>query len=100
MAMLRLEEVAKRLGISYPAVRMLVLYEEAIPHISIGARGIRVREADLDSYIKSQEEKEGKTSGNQSDREHPDIREPYGGRQLLQGDKQRDKPPGTVKEDS
>lgn len=60
MALLRLEEVASRLGMSYTQTRILVL-EGTIPMIKVGARGIRVEEAELEKYIANhrQEAKHG-----------------------------------------
>jgi len=77
---LRLEEVAMRLRISYTQARMLVLYDEAIPHFRIGARGIRIREADLEAYIAGRAVKgeEATESSSQST-----TKEPYVGRQIL-----------------
>ena len=48
---LRLEEVANRLGVSYSRVRKIVLVEKTLPYLRIG-RGIRVREEDLEEYIR------------------------------------------------
>ena len=84
--MLRLEEVAARLAISYTQARMLVLYDEKIPYFKVGSRGIRVKAEDLEKYITSTEQKkEEATSGT---KDIPtgglkDTREPYLGHQIL-----------------
>ena len=48
---LRLEEVATRLGISYFATRLLILDQKAIPYFTVGARGIRIDEDELEKYL-------------------------------------------------
>ena len=57
---LRLEEVASRLGISYFAARLLILDQKKIPYFTVGARGIRIDELELDRYIESLKTKEVK----------------------------------------
>jgi len=97
--LLRMEEVAARLGISYHHVRMLVLYDKSIPHFRVGSRGIRIKEEDLNTYIaklENKKEKEEQISGSQDDTVGgvEDTREPYTGRNVLQANQRRDKPPG------
>ena len=75
--LLRMEEVAQRLGISYTAVRALILYDNAIPYLKVGSRGIRVREEDFEAYIKSLEHKDKTAS------EEAPSREAYKGRKVL-----------------
>lgn len=94
--MLSLDDVAKRLNISYQAARMLVLYEEAIPYFKVGSRGTRVREEDLEAYIA----KQGKEVEEEAPEEGQGSREPYLGSGILPGDTRRDKPPGVIKEGS
>lgn len=65
--LLRLEDVAYRLGISHTAVRMLVLYEQAIPHVKVGVRGIRVKESVLEAYIKELEEAQSGSKKHRAD---------------------------------
>jgi excisionase family DNA binding protein len=48
--LLRLEEVANRLGISYQLARALVL-DGAMPSVKVGPRGVRVHEEELQKYI-------------------------------------------------
>lgn len=93
--LLRLEEVAHILKISHTQARSLVLYEEKIPHVTVGVRGIRVKEGDLKAYIASLEKKGGDTSGSQGNKAGgvKDTREPYGGSEVLSGNKGRDRPP-------
>jgi excisionase family DNA binding protein len=101
--LLRLEEVAHRLGISYTQARMLILYEEEIPHFKVGARGIRVKEEDFEAYIAKQEQKkEEEKSGSEADTsgEPQDIREPYRGTGVLSEHPGRDEPPTVVKKAS
>lgn len=85
--LLKLEEVAYKLGVSYMKARQLVLYDEAIPHQKVGARGIRVREADLEAYMTKMQGREEAQSGSKRDTGDKDRREPYTGRQIL-GDRQ------------
>ena len=54
MTLLRLEEVATKLGISYTAARVIVLTDKLIPYITVGARGVRVEEAELEKYMELQ----------------------------------------------
>lgn len=84
--LLRLEEVAHRLGISYTQARMLVLYDEKIPCFKVGARGVRVKEEDLEAYIAKQQIKEGKEGGSERDAGDKNTREPYEGRRILPAD--------------
>lgn len=93
--LLRLEEVATRLGMSYTQVRMLVLYNQAIPYSKVGSRGIRVKESELEKYINKLEEKR-KENGSARDKAGGDTRRPYEGRRVLPGDTGRDKPPTGV----
>ena len=79
---IRLEEVAVRLNISYTQARMLVLYEKKIPYITVGARGKRVKESDLRTYIAKLE---GKSE---------DTKQPYKGRRILQSSTEGAKEPG------
>ena len=53
--LLRMEDVASRLGISYHQARTIIVVDDKIPYIKVGARGIRIQEEDLDKYIKSLE---------------------------------------------
>lgn len=76
MALLRLEEVATQLGISYTQARVLVLYDNTIPYVTVGVRGIRVEEKALEKYL----EKLRKTP---SGSEEMPTREPYKGREIL-----------------
>ena len=94
--LLRLEEVASRLGISYTAVRELVLHSEAISYFRVGSRGVRVKEDDLEAYIVKIQVKEEIPSGSTDDRsgKPQDTRETYTGRGVLQGNPGRDKPFG------
>lgn len=77
--LLTLEDVAHKLRISYNQTRKLVLFQKAIPYVKVGARGIRVRETDLENYI-AKLEKVGEEKATES---QGDIREPYVGRQIL-----------------
>ena len=91
--LLRLEEVAVRLGCSYPQVRIMVLNEGKIPYVKVGVRGKRVKESDLRAYIAGQ--------GGKSE----DTKQPYKGRRILQPSTERAKepraePPGDKREDS
>ena len=52
MALLRLEEVATRLGISYTQARIMV-YDGKLVSRKVGTRGIRVEEEELKRYIAS-----------------------------------------------
>lgn len=99
MQLLRLEELAIRLGISYTQARVLVLYDEVIPHVTVGARGIRVKEDELEKYIAGLEKKGG-VNGNQDSGEYPDTRRPFEGRRVLPADSGRDRAPGIKQEDS
>ena len=76
--LLTLEDIAHNLSISYNQARKLVLFQKAIPYVKVGARGIRVKEEELDKYIKSLSTKEEVTGISQDD-----TREPYVGRQIL-----------------
>ena len=49
--LLMLEEVAQRLAYSYNQTRELIMGKGIIPYTRIGARGIRVKKSDLDTYI-------------------------------------------------
>ena len=49
--LLRLEEVASRLNISYPQI-WRIINAGTIRSIRIGPKSIRVRESDLEKYIK------------------------------------------------
>ena len=53
--LLRLEEVATRLGISYTAARAMTV-EGVIPSFKVGERGIRVESEELEKYIAKQKE--------------------------------------------
>ncbi len=75
--LLALKDVARRLNISYPAARMLVLYDEKLPYFKVGSRGIRVKEEDLENYIAKQGQK-GKEEVPGSE-----ARETYEGRGIL-----------------
>ena len=94
MNLLRLEEVAQQLGISYTQARVLVLHDEKIPHVTIGARGVRVDAEDLKKYVEGLQ-KEGK-SGSTDVREDRDTREPYTGRRVLPDNTGGDKAAGNV----
>ena len=98
--LIRLEEVAHALGISHTAVRTLVLYENKIPHVTVGARGIRVKEEDLRKYVESLGTQGGKDSGSQGSARDKDNRRPYEGRGVLPEDNRRDRPPTAIEEDS
>jgi len=76
--LLRLEEVAYRLGISYTAVRELVLHSNAMKHFKVGSRGVRIRETDLENYIAKLEQGKEKAAESQED-----TREVYEGRGIL-----------------
>lgn len=80
--LLRLEEVARRLSISYTKARILVLYDESIPYVKVGARGIRIREEDLEKYIANLEYKQEAPS------EVVDTREAYEGRKILSSEEE------------
>lgn len=75
--LLTLENVAHKLSISYNQARKLVLFQKAMPYVKVGARGIRVKEEELDKYIASLERKEEVTG------ETVDTREAYEGRGVL-----------------
>lgn len=57
MGLLKLEEVAARLGIGNGAARILVL-EGTIPMVKVGPRGIRVEEEELERYIATKKEEQ------------------------------------------
>jgi len=82
---LTLQEVAHKLEVSYTQVRVLVLYDEKIPSLKVGSRGVRVKVEDLEAYITStKQKKEEKTP----DAEITDTREMYTGHRILKkGDK-------------
>ena len=78
--LLTLSEVATTLRISVAAARKLILYEEAIPHIKVGAPGFRVREADLEKYIDSKQQTSKETTGESQD---TPTKEAYKGRTMF-----------------
>lgn len=80
--LMRLEEVAAYLGISYTAARVLILYDNVMPHVTVGARGKRVKESELKAYLKRLEEgkKHGDDTGNSGSTGHIDTRRPFKGR--------------------
>jgi len=49
--LLRMEEVASILQVSYMQARQLIVVEKVIPSCRVGSRGIRVDHNDLDKYI-------------------------------------------------
>ncbi len=53
--LLRLEDVAVRLGMSYNQIRALVV-QGTIPSIKVSSRSIRVEEAELNKYIAKMKE--------------------------------------------
>ena len=62
-SLLRMEDVASRLGISYHQARALIIVEGKIPHMKVGARGIRVDATHLEEYIKSREQEVKSVTG-------------------------------------
>ena len=91
--LLRFEEVAQRLSISYNRARVLILYDKLIPYVTVGARGIRVREEELEKYIASLSKKEESGSKGNVSKGSQDTRELYRGRGIPVTDSGRDKPP-------
>ena len=70
--LLRLEEVAARLKISYFKARNLILrHGSPLPYITVGSRGIRVDEAELEKYIQGLKQTEV-LNGSPNNRESKD----------------------------
>ena len=49
--LLRMEDIASRLGISYHQARTIIVVEEKIPYVKVGARGIRIDEDAFEKYL-------------------------------------------------
>ena len=69
MKLLRLEEVAVKLGLSYMQVRSMIEAGQ-IKAMRIGNRSVRVQETEVDRYISSRNEKE---VGNDTEAGLPDL---------------------------
>lgn len=84
--LLRIEEVAHRLGYSSSRIRRLITGKGVIPYTRIGSRDIRVRKSDLDAYIATlgHREEPKKEEAKEKPKEKPaEVREPFEGRQSL-----------------
>lgn len=105
--LLKLDEVAKRLGISPLEARILVIKKGAMHYTKVGKLSLRVKESDLEAYMSGLKPKEAKptplTSPSEGERDatdtQPDAKEPYSGSQLLTEAKGRTGPPGAPEEE-
>ena len=98
--LLKLDEVAKRLGISLLEARILVIKKGAMHYTKVGKLSLRVKESDLETYMAGLKPKEAKpTPPADATEPLPDAKEPYAGNQLLTETKGRTGPPGVPKED-
>lgn len=104
--LLKLDEVAKRLGISPLEARILVIKKGAMHYTKVGKLSLRVKESDLETYMAGLKPKESTkeakpaphTEEGDAKDTQPDAREPYSGNQLLTEAKGRTEPPGAQEE--